>query len=260
MPITDNATAYMPPEIAKLNALMGRELGYTPHGEPIYMFQWTEDLFWPLYKTGAKVAETRTYEVPIISLDPNVPSSTEAVEEKKLVPEYQKARMTHKYQNQWIATAWLPPEGLREWVVQNNDDPQMDKAALQQWATNYEGADYPHAGFRVCTNYVIPRGDVPNIDDVARFCAGVRYNRSMSAIEIGQRLKDEFEKAHPMPATHPDEYNFNSEIGAAIAENFNAFLNPAPGKRGGSVSIGGIGENPVLRRKKARSQLIEKCN
>jgi hypothetical protein len=251
--ITDTASARMTPEIAHLNALLGRELGYTPDAKPIYKFEWTEDLFWPLYKTGHKVAESRTYEIPIIGSE-----EIQQVEEKKVVPEYTKARMTHKYIDQWIVTAWLPPEGLKQWVHQNNDDPQMDKAALDQWASNYEGASYPASGYRVCTNYVIPRGEVPNIDDVVRFCAGVRFNRSMSPIELGQRLKDAYDKEHPMPATSPDEYNLNSEIGAKVAENFNAFMNPTPGKRGGSVSVGGVGQNPVMRKKKAEGIVLAK--
>lgn len=248
---TTKPGARMPPDVQKLNRRLGAELGFAPSGEPLYMFQWTEDLFWPLYKTGSKVLQKQTYEVPLLGTN----GQTQKVEENKWIPEYEKARMTHLYYDQWIVTAWLPPEGLKEWVHQNNDDPEMDKAALSQWASNFEGADYPRTGFHVCTNYVIPQGDVPNIDDVVRFCAGVRHNQKMSAVEVGQHFKDLYDAAHPLPNRDPDAYNRNSEVGAAIANTFNAFMNPTPGRRGGSVSIGGVGENPVIRRKKSKYML-----
>lgn len=251
---TTVSTARMTPEIARFNVLLGRELGYTPFGDPIYKFEWSEDLFWPLYKTGQKVADKNTYEVPIIGA-----GRTELVDETKLVPEYTKARMTFKYRDQWIATAWLPPEGLQAWVAQGAVENGVDRAALAQWAGNYEGADYPHQGFRVCTNYVIPKGDVPNIDDIARLCAGVRDIRSYNEVSLGQKFQDDYDKANPLPPSTPEEYNRHTEIGAAIGDAMNAWMNPTPGKRGGSVSVGGVGENPVAR-KKGKEPLIVVAN
>lgn len=222
-------TSYGPtritPEIDRLNNILAQELGRTPSGEPIFKFEWTEDLFWPLYRTGRMIQEKVTHEVPIIG------GGTDMLEEIKVVPEYTRSRMTHTYTDQWIITSWIPEEGLT------------------QWAQNFAGCDFPSQGYRVCTNYVVPQGDRPSIDDVRHFCAGVRFNRSHSQVGLTQKLNDEYDKLHPMPVTNPEEYNRNSEVGAAIAENFNAFMNPEPGKRGGSVSIGGIGANPVSKRK-----------
>lgn len=245
MNTVDLATKRTSPEIDKLNAVLGRELGYAPDNEPIYRFEWTEDLFWPLYKTGRMIAETTTHEVPILGTE-----ETEVVGEKKIVPEYCRSRMTHKYRDQWVVTAWLPPEGLAQWVCDaGNVTTPRDWEALAQWANNYQGVEYPSRGYRVCTNYRVPRGLTPNMDDVQRFCAGVRFNRSMNDLGVAQMFAAQDAKAHPAPPTHPDEINLNSETGAEIVETFPAFMNPTPGKRGGSVSVGGVGENPVSRKK-----------
>ena len=40
-----------------LNKIFGERLGLNRYGEPVFKWEWTEDLFWPAYKTDKTVEE-----------------------------------------------------------------------------------------------------------------------------------------------------------------------------------------------------------
>src|SRR5690242_1631804 len=115
--------------IKQLNDLLARELGRVRMtDEGIYKWEWSDDLFWPAYRTGKSI-EKRT------------PSGIVYFE-----PEYRRDRMTNK-KAVWIVTKWMPPESFSD------------------WDRNFPGADYPANGYRVQTDWVNPPGVLPGLAD-----------------------------------------------------------------------------------------------
>lgn len=124
--------------IERLNDLLGSELGRNPYGEPIFRWQYSEDLFWPT-KKSTEYKKVGSLWVPVAVMV--------------------KTRMTKRLR-QWVLTLWVPPEDL------------------PQWENLFPGAPYPARGFHITTNADIPEGDEPNLQDTERLIGGLRYQAS----------------------------------------------------------------------------------
>jgi hypothetical protein len=191
--------------VAELNEILGRELGRNPRGEPLFKWEWTEDLVWPASSTGRKVANNKDYSVPIIGTGVEEEVTVAVVE-----PEYKPRRMTDKYHDQWIITAWCKPE------------------ELDGWHHIFPGSDYPVGGYRIHTNVAMKKGIDPGYDETQLFIHAVRDQRKAG---FYQSLED----------SEAREREKRREVTRdMIGEEIPAFLNFNPGKRGNHVSFGGV--------------------
>jgi len=136
--------------IERLNDLLGSELGRNPYGEPIFRWQYSEDLFWPT-KKSTEYKETGALWLPVAVMT--------------------KERMTNK-RHQWLLARWFPPEDLPE------------------WENLFPGAPYPARGYYIHTNAAIPEGDEPNIQDTERLIGGLRHQMSRRAADVCQSFID----------------------------------------------------------------------
>lgn len=129
---------------ADLNEYLGRELGRNPYSEPIFRWDWSEDLYWPSYATGKSIEVTSPEGFVYFQ------------------PEYAKDRMSHKLHHQWVITKWYPPEDL------------------ENWQTNFPGAPYPARGYRIHTDWANKPNCAPTLVDTEILVKQIRQQRSMS--------------------------------------------------------------------------------
>jgi len=188
-------------DVAKFNELLGRELGRNPQSEPIFQWAWSEDLFWPQFRTGRMV----TKRVPAKLLDSG---ETEWIE--MVVPEYARVKLSDKLKNQWVVTKWFPPE------------------ELPMWQHNFPMADYPANGYRIHTNASLDPFQVPTLADTEHFIHCIREQRSMS---LENRIIDMQREADYI------EKEKDRVIRDEVRDLMPAFANYQPGKRGGYVSL-----------------------
>lgn len=235
--------------VADLNNILARALGTNPYGEPRFMWAWSEDLVWPEFPTGGKV--TRQVEVPLIGGGVDVGcqncgggglvgmyessatpcdtcSGTGVIHRTtwpvgSVVPEYKVEKMCPKLDHQWVIVLWYAPE------------------ELAHWQSRFPGATYPARGYRINTNASLPSHPggprEPNIRDTERFIELLREQRSMSHHDrvVDMLAEDDKQKAA-----------IQKEIEDEIANEFTAFMNPDPGKRGGFVSFPSTGKESTL--------------
>lgn len=139
-------------KVSKLNALLGRELGTNPYGEPVFRWDWSEDLWWPSFWTGRYIEKQS-------------PGGLYYSER-----EYKKQRMSLKLKNQWVITRWLAPE------------------ALQDWQQNFPGADYPSRGYRIHTDWANKPFHSPTLQDTEILIGLLR--EQMSGMSAKARYAD----------------------------------------------------------------------
>lgn len=132
--------------------------------------------------------------------------------------EYKPTRMTNK-RNVWMVTRWFPPE------------------ALSNWLTNFPGADYPSRGYRVHTDYICKPGVLPAYDDTQTLIYLLRQQMDQTFTEATDMF-DEADKKERAATS--------SQIADEVRDDFTAFLNVEPGKRGGSVSLPSLQRDIVL--------------
>lgn len=226
--------------VADLNELLARSLGTNPYGEGKFLWAFSEDLVWPQFPTGGTV--TKQVEVPLIGGGVDVECTdcggkgTIVYEEDdsercdccagkgtifkttwhvtSVVPEYKVEKMCPKLDHQWVIALWYAPE------------------ELAHWESRFPGAAYPARGYRINTNAALPSYPggprEPNIRDTERFIELLREQRSMSHHDrvVDMLAEDDRQKAA-----------VQAEIEDEIGNEFNAFMNPEPGKRGGFVSF-----------------------
>lgn len=182
--------------IQQLNEFLGAELGRVPGGsEPLFKWEWSEDLFWPSYATGGRVEKQSPGGIVYFE------------------KEYRRDRMSHKLRKQWVVTKWCRPE------------------ELSQWKENFPGADYPANGYRINTDWYNPPGKQPTFEDTRCLVWAIRKQFGMTAGQLADDVQAEQD--------HRDKAVEN-EVLDEIREDFTAFMNPYPGKRGGSISFGGV--------------------
>jgi hypothetical protein len=194
----------MTQNISHLNALLGRELGTNPYGEPIFMWAHSEDLYWPEFATGHMV--DKPVMVPIIGGGEEVGSYIQ-------VPEYRKEKMCPNLNCQWVMTVWQVAE------------------QLTQWQAMFPGAPYPTRGHRIHTNASLPSYEggprEPNLEETERFIKLLKFQRSHTHDEAMRGI--DAERTAKDLATR-------KEIEDEIRDEFPAYMNLQPGKRGGWVS------------------------
>lgn len=144
-------------DIKRINQYLGEELGFTPYGDPIYQWEWADDLFWPAYATGGHI-EGRT-ESGIIFYQ----------------KEYKRDRMTKKT-GIWIITKWCAPEDLPD------------------WNRNFPGADYPARGYRIKTDWENKPGAPPFKGDTVKFVWALKKQLAMGRRGLDDAQLAEVEK------------------------------------------------------------------
>lgn len=189
--------------IEKQNELLARELGTNIYGEPKFRWHHSEELFWPAYKTGRLTR--RKIMVPLIGTDDQAEVETDIPE-----PEYKRDRMSHSLHKQWVVCKWVPPDELG-W-----------------WTSEFPGADWPSRGYYFPTNAALAEGVMPTLEDTEHLIKCVKEQTSMT---FQARLADmEADQARQEKAK-------DSEIDSMVRNEFTAFMNPAPGKRGNGISM-----------------------
>jgi hypothetical protein len=195
--------------ITELNTLLGQELGLNPRGEPIFKWEWSEDLFWPAYATGQMTVRP-------------IPGSVLVAPQ----PEYIRDRQAHNLKDQWVITKWISPQQLvNHW----------------RWHEKFPGAGVPSEGYRLKTDWYNKPGVQPTLDDTRCCIWALRKqmptgynpaNPDAHGISEGQRLRREMEEEMDQR-----DASVQREINDEVLDSFGAFLNPAPGKRGNFVSF-----------------------
>lgn len=143
--------------VTQLNKLLARELGYVRlTDEGVYKWEWSDDLYWPAYRTGRKIEKT----------SPGGIFYFEA--------EYKRDRMTNK-RAVWIVTKWMPPETFTD------------------WDRNFPGAAYPADGYRVHTAYLASRG-LPSLAETEDLIAQVKESGEMSFSARLADMQDDLDK------------------------------------------------------------------
>ncbi len=190
--------------IAQLNALLARSLGTNPYGEGVFQWAFSEDLFWPEFATGKMVP--KSVAVPLIG------GGEEWAE--VMYPEYRKEPMAPNLDHQWVITVWMAPE------------------RLSQWQNMFPGAPYPSRGHRIHTNASLPSFPdgprEPNLEETERFIRLMQHQRSQTHYEVEHGIDAERVAADKAK---------QKEIEDEIRNEFPAFMNIEPGKRGGYVSF-----------------------
>lgn len=219
-------------EIARLNNLLGRELGRRADGHPIFKWKNSDDLFWPQFKAGSTETKEITSNIPIIGT-----SETEAIKVTQVVPTYVRDRQMRQ-PNVWVITKWMDPEMLIwGWVGRHGGEarpaqhPTHDKL-LEMWQARFPGADFPAAGWRVPTDALLPSFPggprEPNENDTRRF---IELVQEQTRLGFDERLAD-------MEASEiAKEAEVDKRIQDEVRDAFPAFLNPVPGKRSNFVSF-----------------------
>ncbi len=191
--------------VNKLNKLLASQLGTNPYGEGVFQWAFSEDLYWPEFPTGRMIDKPVT--VPLIG-------GGEAVSAYIPVPEYRKEKMAPNLDRQWVMTVWMRGEDL------------------PQWQTMFPGAPYPARGHRIHTNASLPSYPggprEPNLEDTERFIRLMRFQRNHTVNEVATGIDNE--------RTVRDTA-IRKEIEDEIRDEFPAFMNIEPGKRGGYVSF-----------------------
>ena len=215
-----------------LNELLGRELGRTPHGEPVFTWKWGPDMFWPNHATGRMVPVKKKLTVPLLGGG----GKTEEYEIIELVPEYRRDRQTRE--DKWVISKWLGPEELilggalglgRGWTP--GTKPSHEKLA-EAWDARFKGADFPSRGWPVPTSATLPRSPdgtwAPNLADTEWFISCIRQQTAPTAQDHVLGIESAMDKQ--------DKISSN-QIGEEAREMWPAFLNIKPGARGNDISV-----------------------
>jgi hypothetical protein len=219
-------------EIARLNDLLGRELGRSPDGKSVFSWRWSEKCLWPGTKTGRMITVEKQVRIPILG------AGEEIITMGEVVPEYKIERQLGRIRDAWLICKWLPPwelitgptSGHLRYGSDMNNKP-ADEAVEESWKKQYPGMDFPAKGWRVPigatwdpTNLSRP----PDEKDTLGFIAEVRkqtartFSAAMADYDEGVAFRDTLAQ---------------KGIEDVARDAFNAFLNPDPGKRGGFVSF-----------------------
>jgi hypothetical protein len=222
--------------IEKLNQILRRELGANPYSQGVFAWKWSTDLFWPSTETGRMIM--KKIRVPIIGGGGDTDFG------EILVKEFKPRRMTLRHPDCWIVTRWLPPAalvGLRLDIKIGSEPDEIDiprEMILDRWRTMFPGADYPERGWYVTTDYYCKPHQEPTFDDNQFLIAQLR--EQMSGLSAQSLYLD------MLNADDARNAKTTSTVEDACENEFTAFLNPFPGRRGGPVSFGGVDEKQLI--------------
>lgn len=144
--------------IAELNNVLGLELGRNPYGEPVYQWDWSEDLFWPAYSTGE--TKERKTEGGLYVMERT----------------YARKRMTDKYQHQWLVTKWFRPD------------------QLTHWKQLFPDAPYPVRGYRVHTDFAMGKGKLPDREQTDWLIWQLKLQMGTNERQASQDYEDQQDK------------------------------------------------------------------
>ncbi len=255
-----------PIEIARLNELLGKELGRNERGESIFSWRWSEDLFWPASDTGRKeIVETKV-RTPIIGAPAETHDYSEAYDAaadtwdddfggasgkcsvcgapesdlahnvysimQDLKPIYERGRQCRRVDT-WLVAKWQSPEELiiggligHGMGWQGGHKPSMD-AMTATWTRLYPGVDFPAHGWRIPTDARLPRGPQdPTVPNIVDTQHFIQEVRRQTSMKFDARLEDMY--------AYEDRKDAKDRklIEEDVRDGFNAFLNPSPGARG----------------------------
>ena len=219
-------------EIARLNNLLGQELGRNPNGESVFSWRWSEKCLWPGTKTGRMITVEKHIKIPIVG------GGEEDLVLGELVPEYKIERQLGKIRDAWLICKWLPPwelitgptSGHLRYGTDMGNKP-ADEAVEEAWKRQYPGMDFPAKGWRVpigATWDPINPSRPPDEKDTREFIVEVRKQTAKTFSEAMREYDDGVQRR---------DTEAQKEIEDFSGDAFNAFLNPSPGKRGGFVSF-----------------------
>jgi hypothetical protein len=215
-----------------LNELLGRELGRNPYGEPVFVWKWGPDMFWPNHATGRQIAVTKKVKIPILGGG----GEAQEYEITELTPEYRRDRQTRE--DKWLISKWLGPEelisggsgGLGRGYVPGAK-PSHEKLA-EAWDARFKGAAFPSHGWRIPTSATLPRSPdsdmAPNLADTEWFIACIKQQTAPTAQNHVLGIESSMEKRDEAGA---------AQIGEEARETWPAFLNINPGARGNDISV-----------------------
>lgn len=222
---------YCDPKIlSSLNDLLGRELGRNERGEPLFSWAWSEDLFWPAFRTGRMIRREKKIQALLIG------GGSDLVDLGEVVPEYK--RVPQVSRKCWNMTRWLGPVDL---IYGGSGGHGWDRIAAEpslealkaMWESQFPGCDdFPSQGVRWALDVWLPREPggtaIPNRADTLDF---IRLMKEQTSMSSRSRLID------MMNAEDRKQEKLITSSSAEIEDCFSAFLNPNPGARGGHVSF-----------------------
>lgn len=155
-------------EIQKLNEWIGQELGITPYGDPLYKWEWSNDVMWPAFATG-KFKQHSTEGGLLV-----------------MANEYVQLPQTDK-RDCWMVTKWFGPDDLPDWESQ------------------FPGAPYPSRGFRIFTDWYNDPGKNPSFEDTQKLIWALRSQRDMTQKELEADMEAEMSKKERAESSIADD-------------------------------------------------------
>jgi hypothetical protein len=136
---------------ARLNDLLGQELGFNPFGEPIFAWKFSDDLFWPASYTGKSIEKTSPGGIIYFER------------------EYKATPMSWRLVHQWVVCRWYPAD------------------ALNDWQTRFPGADYPTRGYYIFTDWA-NKPDCPPTHEDTRLLI-IQLKKQMGGMDYLSQLR-----------------------------------------------------------------------
>ena len=201
---------------------------------------------------GGGTGKCKVCGEPESSLNHNVYSIMQDIK-----PEYRREPLLLKTDT-WVICKWMSPwelilgpgkgHGHIRHGEQQSDfkEPPMEEVRAA-WERQNPGAEFPSRGWRIPTSAYLPKGPEdenwegnpfghtkPNMQDTRRFIALVKHQAAQNFDQVNRDWVDGQDKQNDREARL---------IGEECANEWSAFLNPAPGKRG-RASGGGFVSMP----------------
>jgi hypothetical protein len=196
-------------KVAKLNELLGAELGRNPFGEPLYEWGWSEDLTHYMQAldphTGRPIFD---YECQC-GVNKTVHAASCKISIAK--PRYIERKLCPQLKEQWVALLWTSCGTLDDW--------------LKEFGTRLR---WSATGWRVPTNACLGHGEVPDRAVTWELIHKIRADRKKSYVDWLQETED---------ALALKERRDESRLDAMISDACTAFGNAKPGARMGGVSL-----------------------
>lgn len=196
-------------QLARLNNLLGQELGRNPFGDPLYSWAYSEYLQHRMLKIDPHTAQPVFDYRCVCGL--NVLVHQPHCRLTTAVPCYIPRKMTPQLKNQWVAVVWSAPGSPEQWV--------------REFGIRME---YPPRGYCVPTNACLE----PDVDpDVAVTWDLIHKIREQRKKTMQQWITE----AEDALALH--ERRKDAELDDMISDACTAFGNAKPGARMGGISL-----------------------
>lgn len=186
--------------VEQCNLLLAQELGRNPHGQPVYVWRYSED--W-----------TRTKRVMSLLNGDLVPEFDYKADTEsgilRAVPKYVEEKVCLHLTNQWIMSIWLPSEDFDQWRAKYGD-------ALE-WPKHGDHWPVSHPKGVVC----LEPGVVPTTDITWEFIYQAKRDRGMTLAD--------YEKAYD-ERQHSKEQDMDERLMGTLTDNLPTYFG-IPGSR-----------------------------